>query len=99
MSELDALPEDGPTPDSGTSSLESPKKPLSTRQISQQSSRTKSKSQVNGVVDKSPSKVKRKKDMEESNSSPVKKSKVSESAPTKRKELALVVKRKISKRR
>lgn len=99
VSELDALPEDEPTQDSGTSSLESPKKPLSTRQISQQSSRTKSRNEVNGVTDKSPSKVKRKKDTEESNSSPVKKSKESASPPTKRKEPTLVVKRKISKRR
>ena len=30
-SELDTLPEDEPTPDSGTSSLESPKKPVSAR--------------------------------------------------------------------
>lgn len=99
VSELDALPEDEPTQDSGTSSLESPKKPLSTRQISQQSSRTKSRNEVNGVTDKSSSKVKRKKDTEESNSSPVKKSKESASPPTKRKEPTLVVKRKISKRR
>ena len=31
VSDIDALPEDEPTQDSGTSSLESPKKPLSTR--------------------------------------------------------------------
>ncbi|KAL9973177.1 hypothetical protein ACROYT_G019595 [Oculina patagonica] len=98
-SELDTLPEDEPTPDSGTSSLESPKKPLSTRQISHQSPKTKSGNQVNGIADKSPSKLKRKKDTAESKPSPVKKSKVSDSSPTKRKEPALVVKRKVSKRR
>ncbi|KAJ7363327.1 Sister chromatid cohesion protein PDS5 A [Desmophyllum pertusum] len=98
-SELDTLPEDEPTPDSGTSSLDSPKNPLSTRQISHQSPKTKSRNEVNGIADKSPSKLKRKKDAEESKPSPVKKSKVSHSSPTKRKEPPLVVKRKISKRR
>jgi len=98
-SELDTVPEDDSMPDSGTSSLESPKKPLSTRQISHQSPKTKSRGQVNGIADEGPSKLKRKKDTAETKPSPGKKSKVSAASPTKRKEPALVVKRKISKRR
>lgn len=85
-SELDALPED--EPDSGTSSLESPKKPLSSRQITQSSPKTKSSKQVNGL-----------KDALNSKSSPVKKTKVKESSPVEKKEPVLVVKRKRTKPR
>lgn len=94
-SELDALPEDEPTPDSGTSSLDSPKKPLSSRQISPQGSpKTKGGKQVNGLEAKSPSKAKRKREDAELTPSPAKKTKVSGSSPVKRKEAAIVVKRK-----
>jgi len=98
-SELDTLPEDEPTPDSGTSSLDSPKKPLSSRQTTHPSPKGKSRKQVNGLEDETPSKVKRKKDAGDSKSTPVKKTKVVESSPVKRKEPPLVVKRKKSKPR
>lgn len=99
-SELDSLPEDEPTPDSGTSSLDSPKKPLSSRQISHASPKGKSgPKQVNGLEEKSPSKAKRKKDAAGANPSPVKKTKVSESSPVKRKQPPLAVKKKKSKPR
>lgn len=87
--ELDTLPEDEPTPDSGTSSLDSPKKPLSSRQITDQSSRAHSTvKQVNGL-----------RDVEDSNTSTLKKAEVSESLAVKRKEPPLVIKKKRSKPR
>ncbi|XP_015769541.1 PREDICTED: sister chromatid cohesion protein PDS5 homolog A-B-like [Acropora digitifera] len=50
--ESDALPEDDQTRDSGTSSLDSPKKPFSSRQLTEHNDRTKSAKQVNGLVSK-----------------------------------------------
>ncbi|KAK2552607.1 Sister chromatid cohesion protein PDS5-like protein B [Acropora cervicornis] len=47
--ESDVLPEDDQTRDSGTSSLDSPKKPFSSRQLTEHNDRTKSAKQVNGL--------------------------------------------------
>lgn len=86
--ESDALPEDDQTRDSGTSSLDSPKKPFSSRQLTEHNDRTKSAKQVNGLGG-----------AEDSNACQSKKAKMSESLPQKRKEPPLVIKRKRSKPR
>lgn len=86
--ESDVLPEDDQTRDSGTSSLDSPKKPFSSRQLKEHNDRTKSAKQVNGLGG-----------AEDSDACQSKKAKLSESLPQKRREPPLVIKRKRSKPR